>query len=91
LDNAAVPPAVISYAEHPELWQDSEAVSEAAWPEYSRHGDVLSRYWGRLPEDFPEFQFVLCDERGDALGAPAAEISPQFQGRGLSDTARPRT
>jgi GNAT superfamily N-acetyltransferase len=117
---------VICYAERPELWQDTEAISEAVWPEYNHHGDVLNRYWGRLLQDFPEFQFVLCDERdgvlaeghtvpcawdgtteglGDgidamiagafearenkrrptALGALAAEIRPQFQGRGLAD------
>ena len=116
---------VIRYVERPELWEDTGATSSEVWPEYNRHGDVLNRYWGRLLEDFPEFQFVLCDERdevlaeghtipsawdgtveglGDgvdamiadafelrdaaptALGALAAEIRPQFQGRGLADT-----
>jgi GNAT superfamily N-acetyltransferase len=116
----------VRYVERPELWADTDAVSEAVWPEYNLHGDVLNRYWGRLVTDFPEFQFVLCDERdevlaeghtvpcawdgtteglGDgidamiagafqprdkdrrptALGALAAEIRPQFQGRGLAD------
>jgi hypothetical protein len=44
---------VIRYAERPELWEHSDALSRAVWPEYNQHGDVLNRYWGRLLEDFP--------------------------------------
>jgi GNAT superfamily N-acetyltransferase len=117
---------VICYAERPELWEETKAVSEEVWPEYNHHGDVLNRYWGRLFEDFPEFQFALCDEhdvvlaeghtvpcawdgttrglgdgidamiagafetreakrRPTVLGALAAEVKPQFRGRGLAD------
>ena len=31
-------------------------------PEYSNHGDVLNRYWGRLTEERPEFQFHLVED-----------------------------
>ena len=58
---------VIRYVERPELWEDTDATSSEVWPEYNCHGDVLNRYWGRLFEDFPEFQFVLCDERDEVL------------------------
>jgi GNAT superfamily N-acetyltransferase len=58
---------VVRYVERPELWEDADAVSSAVWPEYNRHGDVLNRYWGRLVEDFPEFQFSLCDEQDEVL------------------------
>jgi hypothetical protein len=58
---------VIRYAERPELWEDSEALSRAVWPEYNQHGDVLNRYWGRLLEDFPEFQFVLYHNQDGVL------------------------
>ena len=37
------------------------------WPEYNHHGEVLNRYWGRLFEDFPEFQFVLYDDQDGVL------------------------
>jgi ribosomal protein S18 acetylase RimI-like enzyme len=124
--DAVMSVTVIRYAERPELWEDSDALSRAVWPEYNQHGDVLNRYWGRLLEDFPEFQFVLyhdqdgvlaeghtvpcawdgtteglgdgidamiagafearqANRRPTALGALAAEIKPQFQGRGLAD------
>jgi hypothetical protein len=58
---------VIRYSERPELWEDTDAVSQAVWPEYNHHGEVLNRYWGRLFEDFPEFQFVLYDDRDGVL------------------------
>jgi GNAT superfamily N-acetyltransferase len=116
----------IRYTERPELWEQTARLSEAVWPEYNVHGEVVSGYWNRLFGDFPEFQFALYDEhdgvlaeghtvpcvwdgtteglgegidmmiagafearasgqRPTALGALAAEISPQFQGRGLAD------
>jgi GNAT superfamily N-acetyltransferase len=97
----------------------------AVWPEYNQHGEVLNRYWDRLFDEFPDFQFVLFNDQdgvlaeghtvpcawdgtteglGDgidamiagafevhraggrvtALGALAAEIKPQFRGRGLA-------
>jgi GNAT superfamily N-acetyltransferase len=118
--------SVIRYAERPELWEDTAAVSQAVWPEYNQHGEVLERYWGKLFDEFPEFQFVLYDDHdgvlaeghtvpcvwdrtteglGDGidamiagafqaceagrspnvLGVLAAEIRPQFQGRGLAN------
>jgi GNAT superfamily N-acetyltransferase len=117
---------VIRYSERPELWDETAAVSQAVWPEYNQHGEVLERYWGRLFDEFPEFQFVLYDDqdgvlaeghtapgawdgtteglgegidamiagtfedreagrRPNVLGVLAAEIRPQFQGRGLAN------
>jgi len=64
--------AVVAYGydERPELWEQIEDLSAEVWPEYNRHGEVLSRYWGRLYEVFPEYQFVLYDE---AVGEVLAE------------------
>jgi GNAT superfamily N-acetyltransferase len=45
-------------------------ISLEVWPEYNLHGDVLNRYWGRPYDEFPGFQFVLCD---DAEGQVVAE------------------
>lgn len=53
---------VIRYSERPELWRDTEEITHEVWPEYNLHGDQLNRCWGRLFDDFPEFQFVLYDE-----------------------------
>jgi GNAT superfamily N-acetyltransferase len=56
---------LIRYAERPELWQSSAEISREVWPEYNQHGDVLNRHWGRLFEDFAEFQFVLYDDHDE--------------------------
>ncbi|MDP8911102.1 MAG: N-acetyltransferase [Actinomycetota bacterium] len=37
------------------------------WPEYNRHGDVVSRYWERPHAERPDFQFVLCDDEERVL------------------------
>src|SRR6476646_12204188 len=53
---------VIRYSERPELWDDTDSVSRAVWPEYNLHGDRLGVYWARLFDDFPRFQYVLFDD-----------------------------
>jgi GNAT superfamily N-acetyltransferase len=54
---------LIRYSERPELWSETATTTEEVWPEYNRHGDVMNRYWGRLFDVFPDFQFVLYDDR----------------------------
>ncbi len=48
---------------------DADAAIGDAWPEYNHHGDVLGRYWGRLDQVFPAFQFVLRDDEGGEVVA----------------------
>ncbi len=61
-------PAIHSYAERPELWEDSDERGETVWPEYNRHGDVVGVHWPRLFDVFPEFQLTLCEPgAGDVL------------------------
>jgi GNAT superfamily N-acetyltransferase len=52
----------IRYSERPELWENTAAVTQEVWPEYNQHTVVLDQYWGRLFEDFGDFQFALYDE-----------------------------
>jgi hypothetical protein len=47
-------------------------------PEYNNHGDVLNRYWGRLTEERPEFQFHLVD--GDEILARARCLPLRWDG-----------
>ena len=58
---------------------------ERAWeltkdviPEYNNHGDVLNRYWGRLTEERPDFQFHVLD--GDDILARARSIPVRWDG-----------
>ncbi len=53
---------VFTAAERPELDRVADALSVSVWPEYNLHGDVLSPYWAKLDERFPELQFVLVED-----------------------------
>jgi hypothetical protein len=57
----------ITYAEDPALVEALGSLSAEVWPEYNLHGDVMNRFWGRLYEEFPDYQFVLVDGAGRAL------------------------
>jgi len=64
-DDEAVEIATV--AERPEL-------TELAWertcdtlPEYNNHGDVLNRYWGRLTDERPDFQFHMLGDDGGVV------------------------
>ena len=51
----------VTVAERPELVEPAWEATADAFPEYNNHGDVLNRYWGRLTEERPDFQFHLLD------------------------------
>jgi hypothetical protein len=60
-------------------------VLERAWeltrdviPEYNNHGDVLNRYWSRLTEELPDFQFHVLE--GDEILARARSIPVRWDG-----------
>lgn len=55
-------------AERPDLWERG-IPSEAVWPEFMSHGDVLNVWWGHLDEELADFQFVLYDEQNDEVVA----------------------
>lgn len=53
-------------------------LTKDVWPEYNSHGDVVSRYWPRLVEELPDFQFHLLD--GDEILARARTIPVRWDG-----------
>jgi GNAT superfamily N-acetyltransferase len=55
-------------AERPDLWERG-IPSDAVWPEYMLHGDVLNQWWGHLDEELRDYQFVLYDEANDLVVA----------------------
>src|ERR1700722_4584128 len=57
----------LSVAERPDLAEPAAELTHDAFPEYNGHGDVLARYWGRLIEERPEFQFHLVGDEGEIL------------------------
>ena len=59
---------VVRYADEPSLRAIRyEVLSQQTFPEYLQNNVPGNKYWGRLYEDFPDFQLGLLD--GDELGA----------------------
>jgi hypothetical protein len=70
--------AVASAAERPELLEPAWERMRDVLPEYNNHGDVLNRYWGRLVDELPDFQFHVAD--GDEPIARARSIPIRWDG-----------
>jgi hypothetical protein len=70
---------IVRYSERPELWDDLGGLSGEVWPEYNRHGD-LNKYWGRLYDYFPDWQFVLYDREDQVVLAEGHTIPVAWDG-----------
>jgi len=55
---------IVRYADRPDLREQRREVLNT-FPEYMNHNAMGWKYWGRLYEDFPDFQLVLVE--GDDL------------------------
>lgn len=58
---------LVTLAERPDLLGPGWERTKDVLPEYNNHGDVLNVYWGRLPEERPDFQFYLVSDEGEVL------------------------
>ncbi|HSK15933.1 MAG TPA: hypothetical protein VK915_07155 [Gaiellaceae bacterium] len=67
-------------SERPDLWERSQEEVRDVWPEYQLHGDVLNVYWGRLWEDFLDFQLAVHDDERDLTIAQAHTIPFAWDG-----------
>ncbi len=70
---------VATVSERPDLIEVGWEQTSDTLPEYNSHGDVLGRYWPRLTEERPEFQFHLVGE-GDEILARARSIPVRWDG-----------
>ena len=64
----------LTVAERPDLAEPSWEQTRDVLPEYNNHGDVLNRYWGRLTDERPEFQFHV-------VGDGVAPVRPNWKER----------
>jgi hypothetical protein len=71
---------VIRYSDRPELWRDGIALTREVWPEYNIHSEDPDGYWDRLCDEFPDFQYVLYDEREDEVIARGRTIPCEWDG-----------
>lgn len=70
---------IATVAERPDLVEPAWELTRDTLPEYNNHGDVLNRYWGRLTDERPHFQFHLLDDGGEIL-ARARSIPVRWNG-----------
>ena len=70
----------VTVAERPDLAERGWERTRDVLPQYNHHGDVLNRYWGRLTEERPEFQFHLVGD-GEEILARARSIPVRWDGR----------
>lgn len=59
--------SVITAAARPDLAERADELTADTFPEWMKHADVVSRWWGSLYEVHPELQFVLYDETTDSV------------------------
>lgn len=71
---------IVLASERRDLWERGLVATEDVWPEYNLHGDTTNLYWGRLREDFPDFQFVLHDEETDEIVAQGYSLPLSWDG-----------
>jgi hypothetical protein len=70
---------LVRYADRPDLRERRfEELSGVTFPEFMHHNDPGGKYWGRLYEDFPDFQVALVD--GDELVAEAHAVPVAWDG-----------
>jgi GNAT superfamily N-acetyltransferase len=70
----------VRYRDRRALWDDMPDIEGEVWPEYNRHGDVLNRYWGRLYDEFPDYQLVLYDEQDEEVLAEGHTVPCVWDG-----------
>ena len=63
---------IVTVSERPDLTERAFERTYDTLREYNQHGDVLNRYWGRLTEERPAFQFHLVDDAEEILARARA-------------------
>jgi hypothetical protein len=58
---------IATVAARPDLIEPGWELTSDLLPEYNNHGEVLERYWGRLDDERPDFQFHLVNDEGQIL------------------------
>ena len=78
---------LVRYADRPDLLElRYETLSRATFPEYMHHNEPGRLYWGRLYDDFPDFQVALLD--GDELVAEAHAVPVPWDGYARRSSSR---
>jgi len=65
LENSDKSYKVISAVDNPNLLEIADEVVLLSWPEFMLQDTVANKYWNRLYEDFPEYQYCLIDNENN--------------------------
>ncbi len=78
---------VIRHSDRPDLWADTATITREVWPEYNLHSEDPNGYWGRLFDEFSEFQFVLYNDQEQEVIAEGHTLPCDWDGspEGLGD------
>jgi hypothetical protein len=68
----------VTVSQRPDLLEPAWEAVKDVLPEYNNHGDVLNRYWPRLVDERPDFQFHVVE--GDDILARARSIPIRWDG-----------
>jgi len=70
---------VVRYADRPDLRERRfEELSKRTFPTFMHHNEPGGKYWGRLYDEFPDFQIALVE--GDELVAEAHALPVAWDG-----------
>lgn len=70
---------IVRYADRPDLRERRfEELSERTFPTFMHHNEPGGKYWGRLYDEFPDFQVALVE--GDELVAEAHALPVAWDG-----------
>ncbi|MDF2751526.1 MAG: family N-acetyltransferase [Gaiellaceae bacterium] len=70
---------VVRYADRPDLRERRyEELSARTFPEFMHHNEPGGKYWGRLYDEYPDFQVALVE--GDELVAEAHALPVAWDG-----------
>lgn len=70
---------LVRYADRPALLERRHTdLSAVTFPEYMHHNEPGNRFWGRLYDEFPEFQLALLD--GEELVAECHALPVHWDG-----------
>jgi hypothetical protein len=72
--------SIVTAAARPDLADRADVETAAAMPEFLKHGDTSSKWWGSLYERHADLQFVLYDEETDEVLGEGNTIQCSWDG-----------
>ncbi|MDX9859038.1 MAG: GNAT family N-acetyltransferase [candidate division Zixibacteria bacterium] len=72
---------IITMDQRPDLISAAQRLPSAAWPTFMMQDNLVERYWMRLYEVYPEYQFVLVEPDTERIVAMGNSVPLVWDGR----------